>query len=157
MAARLHHLIVCFRAQDFQAFNAAVNKEQGLPDGVPPVDMSVVKKKSFPMDPITVEEVAPRSRLLPALAADWCKARAPKVAAPAHVLARWIGTVRRLPSLQSRPALSSACTQRTRSTEEQCSLRAEERDRKARDGGSRHRASAARDGAAAVRGAQAWR
>ena len=154
MAARLHHLIVCFRAQDFQAFNAAVNKEQGLPDGVPPVDMSVVKKKSFPMDPITVEEVAPRSRLLPALAADWCKARAPKVAAPAHVLARWIGTVRRLPSLQSRPALSSACTQRTRSTEEQCSLRAEERDRKA---ALPHRASAARDGAAAVRGAQAWR
>ncbi len=43
--------------QDYQASNAAVTKELNLPEGVPPVDMSVIRKKSFPMDPITVEEV----------------------------------------------------------------------------------------------------
>jgi putative sigma-54 modulation protein len=41
---------------DYQASNAAVTKELNLPEGVPPVDMSVIRKKSFPMDPITVEE-----------------------------------------------------------------------------------------------------
>jgi len=41
---------------DFQSFKEETSKIQGLPDGVPPVDMSVVRRKSFPMDPITVEE-----------------------------------------------------------------------------------------------------
>ena len=44
--------------QDFQAFKEEVSKVQGLPDGVLPVDMSVVRRKTFPMDPITVEEVS---------------------------------------------------------------------------------------------------
>jgi hypothetical protein len=40
-----------------------VTKSQGLPEGVLPVDMSVLRKKVFPMDPISVEEVrVPPSR-----------------------------------------------------------------------------------------------
>jgi len=42
--------------QDFKLFNDEVAREESEAPPVPEVDMSLVKKKSFPMDPISVEE-----------------------------------------------------------------------------------------------------
>lgn len=42
--------------EDFKLFNDEVAREESEAPPVPEVDMSVVKKKAFPMDPISVEE-----------------------------------------------------------------------------------------------------
>mmetsp|Transcript_2605 Transcript_2605/g.4195 ORF Transcript_2605/g.4195 Transcript_2605/m.4195 type:complete len:271 (-) Transcript_2605:1756-2568(-) len=42
--------------EDFKLFNDEVAREESEAPPVPEVDMSLVKKKSFPMDPISVEE-----------------------------------------------------------------------------------------------------
>jgi len=44
--------------EDFKLFNDEVAREESEAPPVPEVDMSLVKKKSFPMDPISVEEVS---------------------------------------------------------------------------------------------------
>lgn len=41
---------------ELEASTQQAIKDLGIPASVPPVDMSVVRKKSFPMDPISVEE-----------------------------------------------------------------------------------------------------
>jgi len=41
---------------DLQSLQDDADEGASIPSGVPPIDMSVVRKKTFPMDPITVEE-----------------------------------------------------------------------------------------------------
>jgi hypothetical protein len=45
--------------EDYKLYNAEVEKSLGPAPDVPPVNMAVVKKKSFPMDPITVRPHRP--------------------------------------------------------------------------------------------------
>lgn len=47
--------------EDYKLYNAEVEKSLGPAPDVPPVNMAVVKKKSFPMDPITVRPRHPTS------------------------------------------------------------------------------------------------